>query len=232
MSTSLTVTGCSSAPFAPSVAFSAAPNEPGQPASFTTELTMPGGTQSPVKKAVVTLPEGVSLTASANADGSLAGCTDAQFAAGAWTDPTCAAGSKIGSVTLQTPSIGAVPGDLYLASTAPNGSIARVFLDAKSTAFGSKARVKAIGLIAVDAGTGVTTATFDNLPPVAFTSFGLTMRGGSSPVVSLPRTCGSYQGQAVLTPHAGSVDTKTASLTLSGPPARLPRSSIRRLPST
>ncbi len=157
----------------------------------------------------------MSLTASADAQGDLAGCTDAQFAAGAWSDPTCAAGSKVGTVTLQTPSIGAMTGDVYLAATAPGSSIARVFLDATSTQYGSKARVKASGVIDVDPGTGATTATFDDLPPVAFTSFAMTLRGGGAPVVSLPRTCGTFAGQAALTPHAGSGATSNASLSLS-----------------
>ncbi len=214
VSTSLTVSGCASTSFSPSVAFSASPAQPAAASAFTTTLTLPSGSQSPVKKAVVTLPAGTSLSASADAQGNLAGCTDAEFAAGTWADPTCANGSKVGTVTLQTPSIGAMTGDVYLAATAPGSSIARVFLDATSSQYGTKARVKAIGVIDVDPGTGATTATFDNLPPVAFTSFAMTLRGGNAPVISLPRTCGTFAGQALLTPHAGSAATSNASLTL------------------
>ncbi len=210
---SLTVTGCSSAAFNPSVAFSAAPARPAAAAAFTTTINVPAD-HSPVKTAAVTLPAGVSLSASANAGGDLVGCSAAQFDQATWADPTCPAGSKMGTVTIQTPSVGAITGDAYLAATTPNGTIASLLLDAKSTAFGAKARIKASGTVAVDAGTGATVATFDNLPGVAFTSFALTLRGGSSPVVSLPRTCGTFAGSAVLTPHAGAAATKNGSLDL------------------
>ncbi len=215
VSTSLSVTNCAAAAFNPAVAFSASPAKPAASAAFTTELTVPAaGNHAPLKKAVVTLPQGVSLSASANAGGDLAGCTDAQFSKATWADPTCAAGSKIGTVTIQTPSVGAITGDAYLADSAPNGSLARVFLDATSTTYGSKVRIKVEGTIAVDEATGATVATFDDLPGVAFTSFGLSLRGGTNPVMSLPRTCGTFAGSAVLTPHAGAAANRTGSLVL------------------
>ncbi len=213
ISGSLSVTGCAGASFNPSVAFSAAPARPAASSAFTTTISVPAD-HSPVKTAAVTLPAGVSLSASANAGGDLVGCTAGQFDAASWADPTCGAGSKIGTVSIQTPSVGAITGDAYLAATTPNGTIASLYLDAQSTAFGAKARIKVTGTVAVDAGTGATVATFDNLPGVAFTSFALTLRGGASPVVSLPRTCGSFAGSALLTPHAGSASTKNASLVL------------------
>ena len=209
----LSVTGCTGGTFNPTVAFSAAPARPAASSAFTTTLAVPNG-QSPVKTAAVTLPEGVSLSASANAGGDLVGCTAGQFDASTWADPTCPAGSKVGSVTIQTPSVGAVNGDAYLTATTPSGAIAGLFIDAKSTAFGAKARIKISGKVVVDAGTGATVATFDDLPGVAFTSFALTLRGGSSPVVSLPRTCGTFPGSAVLTPHVGSAATRNGTLTL------------------
>ncbi len=210
---SLAVTGCSSAAFNPSVAFSAAPARPAAASAFTTTINVPAN-HSPVKTAAVTLPEGVSLTASANAGGDLVGCSAGQFDAASWSDPTCPAGSKVGTVTIATPSVGAITGDAYLAATTPGGTIASLYLDAESTAFGAKVRIKASGTVAVDPGTGTTVATFDNLPGVAFSSFALTLRGGSAPIVSLPRTCGSFAGSAVLTPHAGAAATKNASLVL------------------
>lgn len=210
---SLSVTGCTGGTFNPAVAFSAAPARPAAASAFTTTLTVPNG-QSPVKTAAVTLPEGVSLSASANAGGDLVGCTAGQFDAGTWADPTCPAGAKIGTVVLQTPSIGAVTGDAYLTATTPNGAIAGLFIDAKSTAFGAKARIKVSGKVVVDGTTGATVATFDNLPGVAFTQLQLTLRGGSSPVVSLPRTCGTFQGSAVLTPHVGTAANRNGTLTL------------------
>ncbi|MBJ7471093.1 MAG: hypothetical protein JHD16_07310, partial [Solirubrobacteraceae bacterium] len=213
ISGSLSVTGCSGTAFNPAVAFSAAPARPAAASAFTTTITVPAD-HSPVRTAAVTLPDGVSLSGSAGAGGDLVGCSAGQFNQASWADPTCPTGSRIGSVTIQTPSVGAITGDAYLAATTPGGTIASLYLDAESTAFGAKARIKVAGTVAVNETTGATLATFDNLPAVAFTSFALTLRGGASPVVSLPRTCGTFGGSALLTPHAGAPATDSGSLVL------------------
>jgi hypothetical protein len=75
-------------------------------------------------------------------------------------------------------------------------------------------RVKLDGKVDVDAATGKTTATFDNAPAVAFTSFALAMRGGTAPALSVPRTCGTPSGAAALTPQSGSAVNRTATLTI------------------
>lgn len=224
VSSSLTVSGCAAAAFNPQVAFSATPDQPAAQSSLRTTLTLPAtGDQSPLKTAVVRLPAGVSLSASASADGQpqLTGCTDAQFNKSSWANPTCPAASKVGSVEIQTPSVGAITGDAYIASTTPNGTISRLFLDASSTQFPGKVRIKVEGTINVNATSGETTATFDDLPPVGFTSFALSLRGAPNPVVSLPRTCGTFAGAGTLTPHAGAIAARTGSLTLNSacPPA-------------
>ncbi|MDQ8045563.1 MAG: hypothetical protein REI11_13240 [Patulibacter sp.] len=162
----------------------------------------------------MTLPKGVSLSPSAGARGDLAGCTDAQFHQADFADPSCPAGSNVGTVTVNTPAVGQLSGSAYLA-TSVNGHTARLFIDAKSDTFGSQARIKLVGFVDVDPATGATVATFDGLPPVPFTSFTLAMRGGTAPVLAMPRTCGTFQGSAAATPWAGTAAAPTGSLTIS-----------------
>lgn len=225
VSTAMAVTGCANVSVTPTVGFAATPNSSqpqpaGSAPSLTTTLGVSGLEPAPLSAATVELPAGVSLTGSANAAGDLTGCTDAQFDKASWADPACPAGSRIGSVTIDTPSVGEVSGHAYLAATAPAGKIARLLVDAESVSFGEKARIKIEGLVAV-AADGTTTASFAELPAVAFHSFALTLRGGDKPVVSMPRSCGAAPGRATVQAAAGgTAKSATGALSLAScPPA-------------
>ncbi|MBJ7471092.1 MAG: hypothetical protein JHD16_07305, partial [Solirubrobacteraceae bacterium] len=206
-------TGCGSLAFNPSLAFSAAPQAAAGASAFSATITAPAGGAA-LRTAVVDLPTGVSLSASINSAGNLAGCSAAQFTKTDFADPTCPAASDIGDATIAVPQVGTLSGDVYLTSVTPSGAIAGLYLDAKSGPFGSAVRVKLEGKVDVNATTGQTTATFDNAPAVAFTSFQLTMRGGTAPAISVPRVCGTPSGSAALTPQSGSVANRTATLTI------------------
>ncbi|MBO9531581.1 MAG: hypothetical protein J7513_01220, partial [Solirubrobacteraceae bacterium] len=213
-----TPTGCASLGFNPTVAFSAAPATAAGASALTTTITAPASTdaapQAAMKKAVVDLPAGVSLSSSINSANDLAGCTAAQFTVADFADPTCPAGSAVGTATIVVPQVGTLTGNVYLAQTAPGTSIAGLYLDAKSTSFGAAVRVKLAGQVDVDATTGKTTATFDNAPAVAFSSFALAMRGGTKPALSVPRACGTTAGVAVLTPQSGTAASRTGNLVI------------------
>ncbi len=79
----MTVTGCASTAFQPSIAFSASPASAGGASALTATVTQPATTvatpQSPPKTISLALPDGVSLSPSAGSDGQLTGCSDAQF---------------------------------------------------------------------------------------------------------------------------------------------------------
>ncbi|MEN0014432.1 MAG: hypothetical protein AAGC46_13780, partial [Solirubrobacteraceae bacterium] len=214
-SSAVTINGCASTAFAPTLAFAASPAAAGGASSFTTTVTLPQSTaatpQSAAKKIAVTLPSGMSLSPSANSDGSLAGCSDAQFTINDFADPTCPSGAAVGTVSISTPSVGALTGTAYL-GTAISGHTARILLDAKSTTYGALARVKLEGDLDVNPSTGDVTAVFDNLPPVAFTSFALTLRGGTNPVLSMPRTCGVASGSSSMTAQTGGTASPAASI--------------------
>ncbi len=89
-----------------------------------------------------------------------------------------------------------------------------MLLDATSDDLGPGVRVKLVGRVTVDSSTGATTATFDGLPPVTFTRFALTTRGGDAPVLALPRTCGTFAGSATFTALGGASITRDAALTV------------------
>ncbi len=69
-------------------------------------------------------PAGTTLSASIDSANDLAGCTAAQFSAADFTDPTCPAGSEIGTSSIVVPQIGTLSGKVYLAQVAPTGAIA------------------------------------------------------------------------------------------------------------
>lgn len=214
----LNVTGCDQLEFNPSIAFSASPASATAASSLTTTVTMPpttsGHPQAPAKRMAVTLPAGVSLSPSAGSRGDLAGCSDGQFGLGSLADPTCPAGSQVGTTSIVTPSVGQLSGKVFLGDPVA-GHLARIMIDATSDQLGPNARVKLVGTIDVDPSTGLTTAVFDDLPPVGFTSFKLVMRGGDAPVLSMPEKCGTTQGTAEATPYSGGTTvTRTGALSI------------------
>ncbi len=116
-----TIDSCAALGFNPSIGFSSSPSQAGGASAFTTTISLPSSpAQSAVKQVDLNLPTGVSLSPSINSDGALVGCTSAQFnLAGTFADPTCPAGSKIGSVSLMTTAAGQLTGDAFLADSAP-----------------------------------------------------------------------------------------------------------------
>ncbi len=217
-SSAITVTGCASLAFSPSLSFTATPASAAGSSAFTASVSIPASTpgneQSAPKTISITLPDGVSLSPSASSDGSLAGCSDAQFTINDFADPTCPAGSNVGTVSIDTPSVGHLTGTAYL-GTAVSGHTGRLLVDATSDQFGSLARVKLEGLLDVNATTGNVTTVFNNLPKVQFTNFAVTLRGGTKPVLSMPRTCGTYSGSSSMAPWSGNASaTPSASITL------------------
>jgi hypothetical protein len=100
-------TGCDALVFNPSLSFQPSGGAADSPAGFSTTVHVPQdldpsslGTPE-LKKAVVTLPEGVSINPSA-ADG-LAACTPAQIGLGSNNPATCPNASKVGTVEIDTP---------------------------------------------------------------------------------------------------------------------------------
>ncbi len=157
---------------------------------------------SPVRKAVVSLPEGVTINPSVG-DG-LGVCTEAQFAA---ETPTSALGlgcpgeSKIGDFQVVSPVVsGSFEGAIFLAAPHENpfGSLIAVYLVAKTIERGFL--VKVPGELVPDPVTGRITAIFDRLPQLPYSDLEISFREGQRSPLATPAGCGPIATQANLTP--------------------------------
>jgi hypothetical protein len=197
-------TGCDKVPFDPALDFRpAAPTvQANSPTPFTVELTLPQSDdpstvgESDLKKAVVTLPEGVRVSPS-SADG-LGACTPAQIGLHSTADATCPDASKIATLTIKTPLIEQeLTGAVYLAAPHDNpfDSLLAIYLVAK----GPGVIVKLAGHVEADARTGQLTTTIDNSPQTPFSSVHIEFKGGSRAALVTPPQCGTYTTHAALT---------------------------------
>jgi hypothetical protein len=157
---------------------------------------------SPVKRAIVTLPEGMTINPSVGAG--LTACHPGQYEAESATSPPgagCPNQSKIGEFTVKTPLFEtAVEGSIFLAAPYENpfGSLIAVYLIAKAPERGIL--VKVAGKLEGDAASGTLTATFDNLPQLPYTDLKVHFREGQRSPLATPGVCGSFATQMELTP--------------------------------
>ncbi|MDQ8045562.1 MAG: hypothetical protein REI11_13235, partial [Patulibacter sp.] len=207
-SNSYTPTNCAGAPFSPTVSFTPNPSAASTPTAFTIDVGQPynptaakiGG---PIKKTVLVLPQGVQLTGATNSDGNLVGCSDAQFGYSSSAPDTCPAGSKVGTVIMDSPLVGQVPGNVYLSPpVAGSGNLIRLFVVAQQSSAVDALRIKLLTTVDVDPTTGILTNTLDNLPAQPVTDFKFQFRAGTAPGTRQPRTCGTYPGSAALTGYS------------------------------
>jgi hypothetical protein len=179
-----------------------------------THLTDPAQPASPAtRKAVVTLPPGVSVNPSVGAG--LGTCAPAQYAAEtafSVSGDGCPNASKIGDFTVATPLFeGTFQGAIFLATPDDPGtpaagtenpfdSLVTVYLVAKLPARG--VQVKLAGKIVPDPVTGDLTATFDNLPQIPYTNLDLNFRTGQRAFLITPPACGPATTQVTMGPWA------------------------------
>jgi len=225
---------CDSIPFNPSISVDPGTNEVDSPAGAVTELKLPvepsatGQETSTMRTARVSLPLGMGLNPSA-ANG-LAACTDQQFGKGTRNPVACPAGSKVGTVTVETPPLpeGPLTGNVYVGeqkSRDPeSGEEFRIFVAAESERYGISVRL--VGNVVANAKTGRLTAVFDEpakegvlrggnsdnlphgLPQVPFTTFRIAIDGGPKAALSSPPTCGPNTTTSELTPWSAEFSGK------------------------
>jgi hypothetical protein len=194
------VTGCGDVPFRPSV--SVAPTSGSADAPTGLDVTVgveqnrdaDGLSAADVKRTVVTLPEGYTISPSA-ADG-LKACDDAHVGVGADGPADCPDASKVGSASIVSPILDTpLTGPIYLGpSTSPGHYKVYVVVE------GQGVRLKLPGDISADAATGRLTTTFDNTPQQPFTTFKLHFDAGDRAVLASPATCGTNDATATVTP--------------------------------
>ena len=149
---------------------------------------------SQAKKAVVTLPDGMSVNPSVAAG--LGTCTEAQFAAETITSPPgagCPNDSKVGELTVNSPIIdGAIEGSMFFAAPRQNrfGTLLALYLVAKAPERGIM--IKVAGRVDSDPATGRLTTTFDDLPQLPYSHFSVHFREGQRSPLATPSACGAY----------------------------------------
>jgi hypothetical protein len=146
------------------------------------------------KKAVLTLPEGMSVNPSV-ASG-LGTCSEAQFAAETVTSPVgagCPNVSKVGELVVESPLIeGQIEGSMFFATPRENrfGTLLALYLVAKSPQRGIM--IKVAGRVDSDPATGRLTAVFDNLPQLPYSHFNVDFREGQRSPLATPSACGNF----------------------------------------
>jgi hypothetical protein len=208
---------CDSIPYDPSLAVDPGTSETNSPAGATVDIDIPHLTladseqqTSTTKESAVTLPLGMGLNPSA-ANG-LQVCTDAQFGKGTRNPVACPAGSRVGTVTVDSPALPeeneegpALKGPVYVGEQLNrdplSGNLYRIFINAVSTRYGIDVRL--IGNVKADPQTGQLTTVISDTPQSQVESFEVKLDGGARAVLTSPPTCGPNQGNAVMTPWSG-----------------------------
>ncbi|HEX7245670.1 MAG TPA: hypothetical protein VF245_08915 [Solirubrobacterales bacterium] len=209
------IADCEQVPFDPAMSLQPTTRDAGSSSGMDVDLRIPqdgliqpeGLGSAHLKKTVVTLPEGMSLNASAG-DG-LAGCSEAQIGLTSEspirfdaTDPRCPDGSKVGSATITTPVLSnPVEGVLYLADPADNPF--HTLLSGYLVAHGQGVLLKVAGRFELDPGSGRITAVFDDNPQLPFDDLRLHFKGGGRGVLTMPSRCDTYASGYQLTPWSG-----------------------------
>ncbi len=188
------------------------------------KLTAP----SPLRKAVVALPEGITVNPSLAAG--LGDCTPGQYAAETVSSAPgagCPDDSKIGDISVQTPLFGEpLEGSIYLAAPHDNpfDTLIALYVVARSAQRGIL--VKVAGEVQANPSSGQLTATFDRLPQLPYSSFNVIFREGQRSPLLTPQSCGSYVTAIDLHPW---LDPESA-LEVTSPFAIDQRDRRRRLP--
>jgi hypothetical protein len=209
------VTDCDRAPFRASLSAKPTTTRAGAPTGFAVDIDIPQNDSPsmpgtpPLKRAVVTLPEGMAVSPSGA--GGLGACTDAQVGVGSTTEASCPRASIIGSAEIVSPLLDVpLTGSIVLGEPS-SSQLLRLWLLVE----GGAIRLKLPGTIDADPATGRLTATFDDQPVLASSRISLRFKDGDRAVLSNPATCGVKTTSATLTGYAGAPVSASASYEVS-----------------
>jgi hypothetical protein len=233
------VEGCDKVPFEPTATVTPEIAASDQPDGATTVVEVPQNVgageinTSDIRDAHVALPEGLTLNPAA-AHG-LQACSAAQIAIGTTTPVTCPAGSRVGTVTIETDlPPGSLSGPVYLGS--PGGGAITdppftIYLDAEASSLGVSLRLQ--GSATPNPSTGRLEVTFANNPQLPFSALILSLNGGAHAPLANPLTCGSAPTESLFTPYTGAAAALSATpFTTTGCPAALPFSLAQSTPNS
>ncbi len=186
-------------------------------------LTSVGGlAQSEVKKAVVTLPEGVTINPSVGEG--LAICTPAQIDQETLESKPgegCPDASKLGTLHVDTPLLDeGIEGSVYLAqqddaaTTTPGAenpfdTLIAIYLVLRNTNLGLLVKLPA--KVEPDPKTGQLVTTLDDSPQVPFSHFNFHFKEGARAPLITPSACGTYTTSAKFYPWSDPSNPQTVS---------------------
>jgi len=206
---------CQLVPFAPTTALLPETTQQDQPDGVMTDLAVPHTAANEIDSSQLSastfiLPEGMTLNPSAAAG--LEACTAAQARIHSPVfGVACPEKSKIGTVSLNVPTLPEVPGgiltgNIYLGGEGESASLTKppftVYVNAESTRYGVDVRLKA--LATPDETTGRVTITFTEAPEQPFSDIKLALTKGALAPVANPLTCGPATSQASFAQFANS----------------------------
>ncbi len=202
--------GCSELPFAPHAVAQLSDLRASSPSGYAFDIEVDTlalldpklQAPTPVRKAVVSLPEGVTINPSVGAG--LGVCTLEQYDAETVSSPPgagCPSQSKIGDFRVKSPIVPAeIDGSIFLAAPFRNpfGGLLAVYLVAKASDRGIL--VKVAGKLEADPASGRLTATFDRLPQLPYSVLRIHFREGQRSPLATPAACGQISTEASFTP--------------------------------
>lgn len=204
------ITGCDKLTFTPSAGVQPDTSTPDAPTGLSVDLKFPqnddpnGIGTPPMKKAVVTMPPGMSINPGSAAG--LTACTDPALQLGSDDPVTCPESSKIGDVEATTPVLDeTLKGGVYIRSQnsmdPESGEMFRIALVLENKERGLSIRLP--GSIRVDKTTGQLVTTFDNNPQMPVDRVKLRFKSGSRAPLATPAACGPHTITTQLDSWAG-----------------------------
>jgi hypothetical protein len=204
----LGITHCESLAFNPKLSVTSSISTPRTPTGIAVSLHLPQGedvkgrAEATLKKATVTLPQGVVISPSAGVG--LGACAPAQIQIGNDSPPNCPDDSNVGTLTLESPLLAEpLTGPIVLARPWDNpfGSRLAVYGVVK----GSGILVKLAGRVDADPSTGQLRVSFDSIPQLPFQDLEVRFWDGPRALLTTPSRCGTYTGDSELTAWGAAV---------------------------
>jgi hypothetical protein len=197
--------GCDDLAFEPSVDVQPLSHVADAPTGLAVDLQVPqsddpyGTASAHVRRVVMTLPEGMSVSPSSAAG--LGACAPSEIGLGSNDAPSCPSSSKLGEVTIDTPLLDEpLEGEMILArqNDNPFGSLIAMYLAVKGPGF----YLKLPGRVDLDPNSGRLLVSFDNTPQLPFSRMRVKFPGGSQAALATPAACGSYNTRVEITSWA------------------------------
>jgi hypothetical protein len=222
------VTGCDKLSYAPAIQSVMSTDQAESGAALDVNVDLPNNglneasalAESVTEKAVVALPEGVTINPSVGEG--LGFCTPAQYVKEktfSIEGEGCPSDSKIGTLNLTTPLLdGGIDGSVYLAqqddptTTQPGAenpfdTDIALYMVLRSAQLGIL--VKQPLKVVADPRTGQLVATLENIPALPFSHFNFHFKEGARAALITPAACGTYTTVAKFYPYSDPTHPKT-----------------------